>query len=1202
MSTWRIIARSLGFHRRIHLAVALGVAAATAVLTGALIVGDSVRGSLRDLALDRLGRIDHILVAPHFFRAELADELAAYPEFGDYYGVSTPAIVFPTATAERSGDGGGRAANVTVLGVRPDFWELSKTRINSPQPGQAIINKTLARELKAKSGDTIALRFAKAGGVPEDSALGRTDDRLAVLPELKVIVIPDQGLGRFSLQPTQVTPPIAYVALSELQSALEEPGGANALLVGLGSSATHYSSGAARADAVLAKALRPRLEDYGLNLKHVRRTFGQGDDERVIYDYHSLTSDRLLLSADAEREALRAFAAHRPQAVLTYLANSIEKIPAPGESQDEKQKGIPYSTITAIDPAPGGPLVDENGKPLPPIGDDEIVVTSWAAKDQNLKVGDRVRVTYFEPETTHGNEKETSAEFRVAAIVPLTDPSEPATRRKAAVYTEPPTPANDADLTPEVKGITDQESIDDWDAPFPFDYSRIRPQDDEYWENHRATPKAFVSLKTGRRLWGSRFGEATSVRIEGNRDKGQGNEGDAGAEGPRNEEAKGADPFGDELKAAFLKQLADDDVSLGMEFIPIRARSLAAAAGTTPFDVLFLLLSMFVIGAAMLLVWLLFRLGVDQRASEVGLLLAQGWTRGKTGSLFAREGLIVAAIGAGIGVLAGIGYAWLMVKGLTTWWVDAIASPFLRLHVSPLSLVIGFVAGLVVCGLTIWLSLRALRRPSVRQLLAGDTTAPPKPRYSGIAGERRFSVGLIVAIGLYGLAIVLAVLAVWLTAEAQAGSFMAAGAAVLTATLIVVYRQLKAPATSSGGAPALASGGLSRLAMSSARRNVGRSVATIALVAAATFLIVAVSSFRMDPTDQGTGGFALLGETSQPIFADLNTEEGRADIVANVADQLQGATVFSLRLQEGDDASCRNLYQPAQPRVLGVPHALVEHFDSPESTRFRFGASAAADEATQANPWRLLEEPVQRGEPVPVVLDQNTALYSLRVYGGVGSTFSFTYPGENEVTFRIVGLLAGSVLQGNLLIGEKNFERVFPEISGYRVFLIDAPPGNEEKVAQALETGLADEGFDAVDAKRRLAELLSVQNTYISTFQSLGVLGLILGTFGLAAVQMRSVFERRRELALLRAAGFRRSRLGELVMLENLVLLLGGLLTGVLSALVTVLPHWIVGGANVPFLTLGAMLGVVVVVGVLTGLLAVRATLNAPLVAALRGE
>jgi ABC-type antimicrobial peptide transport system permease subunit len=157
-------------------------------------------------------------------------------------------------------------------------------------------------------------------------------------------------------------------------------------------------------------------------------------------------------------------------------------------------------------------------------------------------------------------------------------------------------------------------------------------------------------------------------------------------------------------------------------------------------------------------------------------------------------------------------------------------------------------------------------------------------------------------------------------------------------------------------------------------------------------------------------------------------------------------------------------------------------------------------------------------------------------------------------------------------------------------------------VAKFLEDHLGDEGFDAVDSKARLADLLAVQNTYISTFQSLGAIGLLLGTFGLAAVQLRSVFERRKELALLRAAGFRRLRLGAMVLLENLLLLLGGLATGTIAALVTVLPHMLASGARVPLVDLAVMLGVVLVVGVVTGLIAVRATLQAPLVAALRGE
>jgi ABC-type antimicrobial peptide transport system permease subunit len=201
----------------------------------------------------------------------------------------------------------------------------------------------------------------------------------------------------------------------------------------------------------------------------------------------------------------------------------------------------------------------------------------------------------------------------------------------------------------------------------------------------------------------------------------------------------------------------------------------------------------------------------------------------------------------------------------------------------------------------------------------------------------------------------------------------------------------------------------------------------------------------------------------------------------------------------------------------------------------------------------------------------------------------------------VAGLLSNSVLQGSLLIGEEDFKRLFPEVSGYRSFLIKTPPQRQEQVVSVLEDRLGDEGFDAADSRQRLADLLAVQNTYISTFQSLGALGLVLGTFGLAAVQLRNVFERRKELALMRAVGFRGVRLGEMVLLENLLLLLAGLTTGTLAALLSTVPHMLLGGARVPLLDLAVMLGVVLAVGLATGWIAVRATLRAPVLAALRG-
>ena len=345
-----------------------------------------------------------------------------------------------------------------------------------------------------------------------------------------------------------------------------------------------------------------------------------------------------------------------------------------------------------------------------------------------------------------------------------------------------------------------------------------------------------------------------------------------------------------------------------------------------------------------------------------------------------------------------------------------------------------------------------------------------------------------------------------------------------------------------------------------------------------------------------------MAQSDQPIYQNLSNAEVRTDLGFSAEDNDVAAsrcTIMPFRVETGDDASCLNLYQPTRPRVLGVPAALVERGG------FAWAASAATTDAERQNPWLLLDKPLAPdadGTPViPAVLDFNTAEYSLHK-GKIGNRIEMTDDLGRPVQLEIVGLLQNSIFQGDVLIGERAFLAHFPDTSGYRFFLVDTDGVAADRVRQILESRLSDFGFDAETSADRLAGFFAVQNTYLSTFQSLGGLGLLLGTLGLATVQLRSVLERRGELALLRAAGFRRALVARLVMIENSLVLLAGLAVGVLAALVAVLPHWLGGGASVPWLSLLLTLALVLGVGLLAGLAAVRATLRAELLPALREE
>jgi ABC-type antimicrobial peptide transport system permease subunit len=207
------------------------------------------------------------------------------------------------------------------------------------------------------------------------------------------------------------------------------------------------------------------------------------------------------------------------------------------------------------------------------------------------------------------------------------------------------------------------------------------------------------------------------------------------------------------------------------------------------------------------------------------------------------------------------------------------------------------------------------------------------------------------------------------------------------------------------------------------------------------------------------------------------------------------------------------------------------------------------------------------------------------------------------VRLRFVAALKDSVLQGELLMSEQHFTQLFPEQQGYRFLMIDAPAAKTAEVSAAIERGASDLGADAVPTAQRLAEFHAVENTYLSTFQTLGGLGLLVGTVGLAAVLLRNVLERRRELALLRAVGYGRSHLFSIILSENAVLLGWGLAAGALSAVVAVTPAALERGARLPLTAGGwSLLVAVLAAGLVSSLIATRAALRTSLVGALRSE
>ena len=1150
----RVVFATLRHRLAVTIAVALGVATATAVISGALLVGDSMRASLRALTVERLGRIESILAPGQFF----AIDSVHVEDAND--GAAVSLILFPGSSvetkikSEASSQPGGSAAadnlprirhvgGVQIVGADESFWDLDVSGVRpDTMPGEysVVLNQSAADALEVSIGDDVTLRLPVEGAVPADSPLGKRELLGEGLPRMQVAaIVPDRGLGRFSLTASQSVPKTVFVSRAVVADVLDRTGQANVMLFD---------------HALPDDAVSLNLDSLGWKLQRV------SNGEAI--DYISLSSDSLLLPQVAVDRIMAAMPPGDATPLMTYLANAIEKVDkVKVDNVSDTVNSVPYSTISAIDSGPTLRLDYAIAEGVDAAGRVPIVLNSWTADRLGVNVGSPLRVFYFEPEVQRGKEIERSFDAVITQVVPLTPRAGPYRPGRPGVYDAPVTAYNDPDMTPDVPGVTDQDSIGDWDLPFALE-RKIDPEDDQYWNEHGLTPKAFIPLAAGQERFGSRFGKTTGLRFVPGYDL-------------------------DNLETMIIAAITPVQDDLGWIPRSIRSEQLAASKGTTPFDGLFLALSMFVILAAVMLIALLLRLGMLQRIDEFGTLLAVGFSPRRVMTLVLGETAITSTVGVLMGLVGGVGYAAFVLWALRSWWVGAVTVPFLQFHATPLSIVLGGIGGWLVCMATAAWTLRFLLRLNPAALLGGR-------RMSGAAKagdqKRRWLAGRgrLIAIGLLVvLALGVAVAGSRGSAQAAAGGFVGGGMLLLVASLLWIHRWL--------AEQRMMRPSMRTLATANARRNPLRSTLTIGLVATAAFLILSITAFRMSPTQEGTGGFDLIAETGAPISLDLNDEVVREDLLGRDAERLADATLVACRMHSGEDASCNNLYQATRPTVLGIPeqHALDQ-----------FGWAASGAKGAQT-PWQLLDRQASgtADDPIPVVIDQNTAMWSLQMTGGIGQTKTFDYGDGKALTFEVTGLLAGSVLQGKLMIGERNFERAFPEQSGYRYFLIRA--GNEESpaaISDVLESRLVDVGMDVESAPLVLSSMLAVQNTYLRTFQSLGALGLLLGTIGLAVSQLRSVLERRSELGVLQAVGFTRGRLATLVMGENFVLLLLGMGCGVITAILAVLPYAWMTGNSVPIAEPLWILWGILVFGMLAGLIAVWRVATLPLLDSLRAE
>ena len=1062
--------RSFLHYLRFNLTVAIGVAISTAILTGGLIVGDSVRYSLEQSTRYRLGGTrTAITMGDRFTTASLSALLQE--ELSDPLNLDQEIVCAPIFQLQgiATADGGRMRVNrIQVLGVNEQFDLIADTSsyFGNLSSDEVIISENLAERLEVGAGDFIMLRIRKASVMPMNTPfVSAIHTTVSARVRVKAIAgVPE--LGRFSLKISQTAPFNIFISLDHLNRIMDLEDKANLMLISHDGSLQHEEI-----TTSLRKTWRPA--DAGLKIREIA-TLGEIE----------LYADRVFIEP-AIIEAFRNTGADQHE-VLTYFVNSITA----GTNQ------TPYSFVSTLS---AGQYTSPGDKSP---GEDGIIVNEWLASDLGLVPGDTVRLEYFVPGPLRRLEEHTVS-LKVEGVVPI-----------EGLFA-------DMNLMPELPGLSDAGHCRDWEAGIPIDLEKIRDKDEDYWNEFRGTPKAFISLRTAGELWKNRFGDYTAVRYR----------------------AEEMDQ--ESLVKVFRDHL--DPADLGIRIEDIMDSGLKAARNGVDFSQLFIALSFFILLSSIILTALLFHLNLASRIRHAGTMATWGYPKKLIRSVYLIEGGFIALLGGLPGVLLAILYTRFVFSMLERVWSDIVRTSVLEISVQPLTLLTGFLVCILISWLTIYIVLQRNLRKEIVQIQRNLTF-----RYRKQSVLLKILPGSLAAL----ICVILVMTQIFGPGPLSEMVFMMAGGLLFISFILFTDQLLRIPRP--GGSARIS---LSQVVQRNIAGNRQRSLTIILLFALGTFSVVLTGANRRNPQREindessGTGGFQFFAESTIPILHDLNDPEVR------YGSGLEGDYSFvQFRKNDGDDASCLNLNRVSNPVLLGVDPAFIEG---------RFSFVASTPDLDPGKPWGSLEKELEDGL-IPAIADQTVIQWGLGKK--TGDTLYYQSETGDTLRIRLIGGIAPSVLQGNLIISDRHFLRFFPSSSGASVYLVDVAPGASVDPQNDLTRAFRDNGWYMTGSAARLAEFASVQNTYLSIFTLLGILALILGTVGLGIVLIRNIIERANEIGLFQALGYGPGQIFRIFFLEYFILIGIGILAGFLAAILATLPGLLSLNAMQAFSNIGKLL------------------------------
>ena len=544
-----------------------------------------------------------------------------------------------------------------------------------------------------------------------------------------------------------------------------------------------------------------------------------------------------------------------------------------------------------------------------------------------------------------------------------------------------------------------------------------------------------------------------------------------------------------------------------------------------------------------------FAMTVAQRRREFAMIRALGASRRQVMLSITGEALVMGVFASLLGLLAGLGIAAGVNQLFRAMKVDI---PHSGLVMAPRTVIVALAVGILVTLLSAVIpAARAARVPPIAALQEGAAPPPSRfARYTPVFAAVVAALGaLFIAGGMFGPG-----------GTTQRLGVIALGAIFVFVAVAMVSKYLIRPLAGALGWPLQKLAPVSgRLARDNSVRNPGRTAATASalMIGLGVVVFVAVfaqglkSSFIDSIGRTVRADYIVQGKNFMPLSADTT---GRLQAVGGVQ------TAAGLDMQQVQVDKKRASVMGIDPATF----APLWHFD------WTKGGSDA-----------LLQ---RLGTGNALVEEQTAASLGLKT----GQTFTVTTVDGKTARLKVSGQFKDPMLLNGIVVSSAGYNAVFPTPQLFMVFVKSDPGAAGGQQLAALKTALKDVPTADVQTVAQYKDGVVKQvDQLLNLLYGLLAMSVIISLFGIVNTLVLAVYERTREIGLLRAIGTSRRQVRATVRYESVITSIIGALMGIVVGIVFA---WVVttrfAGQGITFSIPGGQLIVFLVLAVIVGVIA----------------